>query len=716
MNKIIFSKKSALTIACILCMTTNAYAESIVPLKKINVNAPTTTGTYYFTEKTSTATHLDLRVKDTPQSISVITSQLIKDAKLESITDVVKQTAGLSAKDIDSSRQKFTARGFEITNLQVDGAATSWTGGFRAGESQMDTVIYERIDVIRGATGLLTGTGNPSASINMIRKHADSEKFSGTVDLEVGSWEKRQATIDVGGALSKDGNIRARLIGRFLDKKSFRDLAEEKKQVLYGVIDADLTENTQLSIGASYQNNQPKGTTWAGLSSWYSDGSHTDWDRSKTVGTDWTRWNSTQTNYFANLKHYFKNGTKLDASYENTTRDAELRLLYVYGAVDKATGSGLKTKSNWQDTTHNMENIDLHITSPFTIAGNTHELTAGIMYNKQTLDAKKRKGSKGDPIANFYDWDGTYSEPTWAEKKDYSDHKTEQVGVYAATKLVLSDDMKLIIGGRISNWSTNGLPPKAKSKYKSNHDQVFTPYAGFLYDLNNNHTAYISYTSIFNPQNKRFENGDYLNPIEGDNYELGLKSQYLQGKVSTGISVFKIEQNNLAQADGSKIVTGTTTDQAYYEAKGATSQGFELELSGKLKEGWDMSASWSQFEAEDANDNKVNTSQPRKMAKLFTTYQLQGDLKNLMIGGGVQWESENYTETTKNPLKVKEKLKQEAYSIVNIMAKYQFRKDLTAQLNIKNLFDKKYYSQIGFKNQYAYGNPRNIELNVEYKF
>lgn len=106
------------------------------PPKKINVNAPTTTGTYYFPEKTSTATHLDLRVKDTPQSISVITSQLIKDAKLESITDVVKQTAGLSAKDIDSSRQKFTARGFEITNLQVDGAATSWTGGFRAGESQ----------------------------------------------------------------------------------------------------------------------------------------------------------------------------------------------------------------------------------------------------------------------------------------------------------------------------------------------------------------------------------------------------------------------------------------------------------------------------------------------------------------------------------------------------------------------------------------------------
>lgn len=246
--------------------------------------------------------------------------------------------------------------------------------------------------------------------------------------------------------------------------------------------------------------------------------------------------------------------------------------------------------------------------------------------------------------------------------------------------------------------------------YNFDHHQVVTPYAGLIYDINDVYSAYLSYTDIFNPQDYQDRNGNYLDPLEGENYEAGIKAEYLQGRVNAMVSIFRIEQDNLAQVDSGNLIPGTI-NQAYYAAEGTTSKGFEAEVSGAITENWNLMVGWSQFQAEDADGTAVNTRHPRRTATLFTTYRLN----QLTLGGGVNWESSNYTLAT-NPLGQTEKLKQDSFALVRLMAKYQVTPALSAQLNINNLFDEKYYTNLGFYSQLAYGAPRNANLTLKYDF
>ncbi|WP_293421131.1 TonB-dependent receptor plug domain-containing protein, partial [Phenylobacterium sp.] len=128
------------------------------------------TGRYTVDEEIDTATGLGLSVRETPQSVTVITQQRIRDQNLTTIADVVRNTAGVSVVEVDDVRNVFNARGFEIKNYQIDSVPLSWSLAGDSGETIVDMSIYERVEIVRGATGLLTGAGDPSASINLVRK------------------------------------------------------------------------------------------------------------------------------------------------------------------------------------------------------------------------------------------------------------------------------------------------------------------------------------------------------------------------------------------------------------------------------------------------------------------------------------------------------------------------------------------------------------------
>lgn len=671
---------------------------------------PTTEGTgSYTTGSSNTATRLGLSLRETPQSVSVVTQQVIQDQNLESLTEVVTQVTGVSAKAFDSSRSGFSARGFDITNIQVDGVATTWESGWSAGETLADPVLYDRIEVVRGASGLISGAGNPAAAINLVRKRADSHEFTGYTTLSAGSWDKYKGTLDVQSPLNDSGTVRGRFVASYTDEKSFVDVAENEKTVFLGTLGIDLTDSTLLNVGVSQQHNDPKGTQWGGLPVWFSDGSRTDWNRSKTTAPEWGEWSSEVTNYYANIEHIFDSGVKLYAAYSKTFNDADLRLAYLFGAPDKTTGLGMGASNSWYETQRDQENIDIYVSAPFQLFDQEHEITVGFMHNDQDLVTDRRPASGVAAVGNFFEWDGSYPEPTWGTKAEYTNQYTKQVGGYAVARLSLADPLKLIVGSRITNWEISGMQWNGAT-YEFDHHQEVTPYAGLIYDINDVYSTYVSYTDIFNPQNAQDRNGDFLEPLEGKNYEAGLKAEYLEGRVNAMVSVFRIEQDNLAQDDIGYLIPGTI-NQASYAAEGTTSEGFEVEVTGEITDNWRITAGWAQFQAEDADGEDVNTRFPRRMANLFTTYQID----QLTLGGGFTWESSNYTLAT-NPIGQTDKLKQDSYALVNLMARYQFSPELSAQLNVNNLFDEEYYSQIGFYSQLAYGAPRNANLSLRYDF
>lgn len=674
----------------------------------------TTEGTGSYTPRaTSASTGLPLTLRETPQSVTVITQQRIEDQDMRSLTDILGNTPGISVQNYDSERYSFSSRGFSITNYMYDGIPTAFDTGYAGGESSLDPIIYDRVEVVRGATGLLTGAGNPSASINLVRKHATSREFKADVSVGAGTQDNYRGTLDLSTPLSEDGRVRGRIVAAYQNNHSFLDDYEMRKRVFYGVIDADLTDTTTVSAGFNYQDNDPQGSSWGGFPLWYSDGTRTDWRRSLNTGADWTSWGSRNRGAFLSLKQELPNDWHVDVIGTHTRADMDAKLLYLYGLPDRTTGLGVNPSPAWYAGSTKQNGVDLKVSGPFSLFGRQHEAILGASYTRQYADYSYRAADSFADVGNFLEWDNSYPEPEWSEStSSASKFVTKQAGYYGALRFSLADPLTLIVGGRYSTWKTDstgfggGNPQKFDKK-------KFLPYAGLLYDINDTYTAYVSFTEIFNPQAYQDRNGSWLPPLEGKAYEAGIKAEFLDGLLNASAAVFQIDQDNVAQVDPGYMVPGTI-NQAYYAAQGTRSRGYELELSGRLTPSWNIAGGLSHWTARDGNGDAIQADQPRTLVRLFTTYRLPGQLNKLTIGGGINWQSKVYTIAS-GP-NGDERVSQSSYALANLMARYQFNPHLSAQLNVDNLFDKKYYSQIGFYNQGAWGAGRTAMLTMRYQY
>jgi len=673
------------------------------------------TGAYTTNERIDTATGLGLTLRETPQSVTVITAQRILDQNMQSVADIVTNTVGVSGNQVDDVRNTFNARGFEISNYQIDGVPTGWTLAGGAGETMADVSIYERVEIVRGATGLMTGAGEPSASINLVRKHATATELQGYVSGSLGSWNTRQIQADVAGPLTASGKIRGRAVAKYEKGENFIDWYKNEKSVLYGVIDADLTENTLLRVGGSQQKGAPNAPAWGALPTFFSDGTVAVWPRSKTASADWSYWDTINQNLFANLQHKFANGWSLSVNY-NWARNAQTtELLYMSGLIDKATGNWQYAAYPYRDDGESIQNsVDVQLKGDYDLFGRKHEFVAGALHSKQhlTTDTFAADPATVAPGGSFYDWTAI-PHPTFSTTGSPTvDQTIKQTGYYAATRLNVTDAFKVVAGARVASWSQKGFN---YGDFDFGDDNVFVPYIGALYDLTPNHRLYASYTEIFQPQNARDYTGAYLDPITGESAEIGLKSAFFDERLQTTVAVFRIVQDNLAQIDPdpTHIVPGSSPPtRASIPAEGATSEGFELEVIGKPATDWNVSFGYSQFEMEDSAGAKVNTSFPRKLVKLFTTYRLPGAMQGLVVGGGVNWQSDAYSINAGSPFRFEQK----SYALVSLMARYEVNEQLSLQANVENVTDKTYFAQTGFYSQYRYGQPRNYTVSLKYAF
>ncbi|CAN5817968.1 ferric-rhodotorulic acid/ferric-coprogen receptor FhuE [soil metagenome] len=673
------------------------------------------TGTYTLPDKIDTATGLGLTVRETPQSVSIITAQRILDQNLTTIAEVIQNGVGVTVNQVDDVRNSFYARGFEIRNYQVDGVPTAWTLAGGAGETMADVSIFERVEIVRGATGLLSGAGDPSASVNLVRKHADSADWKGYVSASYGSWNTWRVSGDVGGALTADGRVRVRAVGRYEEAESYIDLYKNQKFVLYGVVDADITDTTLLRAGISHQEGRPDAPTWGALPSFYSDGSFAVWPRSHTPAAPWTYWNTVNQNIFATLRQDLGGGWSATVNYNRMKNSQSTELLYLSGLVDKATGD-IQYGYPYKDKGKSIQNsFDAQVKGRLSLFGRDHELVLGALHSVQKRDDITYAALAFLPGEDFTNLGGSaYPYPGFSTTGSLDvKERVEQNGYYGALRLNVSDRLKLIGGGRLSSWKQTGFSFGTTSNYGD--DDVFIPYVGALYDVTSNHRLYASYTKIFQPQNMLDVNFRQLAPLDGKAYEIGLKSAFFNEALQTSVALFRIEQDNLAVLLGGPPVVppgGGPPVSQYRAADNTVSQGFELEVTGKPLQGWNVNFGLSHFKIEDENGGPISTDQPRTLVKLFTTYTLPGALSGLTVGGGVNYRSKAYSGVPG----VAFRFQQDGYALISLMARYAVTEKLQLQANVANLLDKTYYSQIGFYSQYRYGAPRSFTLGATYGF
>ena len=171
----------------------------------------------YPTRAMNTATPLSLSMRETPQSVSVVTRDRIEDGAMTTVEDALAYTTGLTVLATASERSTYSARGFDVTNIMVDGLAIGHDTD-TLGSASM--AMYDRVEVVRGATGLLEGSGNPSASINLVRKRP-TDTLQASVSASVGRWDNYLGTLDVGGPLNEAGSLRARAVVSLQDSDTF---------------------------------------------------------------------------------------------------------------------------------------------------------------------------------------------------------------------------------------------------------------------------------------------------------------------------------------------------------------------------------------------------------------------------------------------------------------------------------------------------------------
>ncbi|VFR44953.1 TonB-dependent siderophore receptor [plant metagenome] len=685
---------------------------------------PRTEGTgSYTTGLMSTATGLALSPRETPQSVSVITQQQIEDFNLQTLQDALQSSPGISTQSGSAATNdgQIYARGFRLQNLSVDGLALD-ISNFNAINVTADMTMFDRVEVVRGAAGLMEGAGTPSASVNLVRKRPTPDPLL-AVSGSVGNWDTRQVGADISQALNTAGSVRARVAASHREAGSFVDVIKTRNSVGYGIVEMDLRPHTTLAVGASYQENHSRGLD-RGLPT-FADGSHMGLPRSTYLGTSDDYYDQSTTTYFADLDSRLADRWSLKLSVAHVQGDSDSLYAINYRTADPYVFS--QVADGWAYSTEQTSAL-ARVNGRFDLGGREHQLAFGATYRVQDSDGTGtwvegtqerlidvRNWRSDVPVNGLQDPDPM----RWR-------NKTTQKGIFAAANAGLTDDLHLLLGGRL-NWYEDGTGGWNRGtvsvRTQRKESAYFIPYAGLVLDLDDNHSVYASYTRIFEPQSATDRDGGTLAPITGTNYEAGLKGEYFGGRLNASAAVFLIKQQNRAvdDVDGPNPCPGATSGYCQRASGEVESKGVDLQLSGELSRGWQLGLGYTYAKAEYTKDDspaniglRVNTRDPEHQFKLFTSYRLAGELSRWTVYGSVRAQSKTWLTSGTSF-----RSEQGAYAIVGLGVGYQPTEQLGLRLSVDNVFDKTYYRNVGTAwagVQDHYGAPRSVLLIARYRY
>lgn len=650
---------------------------------------------------------LPLSVRETPQSISVIGQKQIRQQSLQTLDDVMRHATGITVQPHHHLTTAYFARGFQIESFEQDGVPAMM--GNRAAAPE-DMAIYERVEILRGANGLLHGAGNPSATVNLVRKRPQRQ-FSFGGELSAGSWDNYRTELDLGGPLNDSGSARGRIVGVMADRGFFYEAANQKTGLFYGIGEVDLGPATVLSAGLTYSRVRSHPPPSMGGLPRYKDGEPIGLRRSVNLESAGSRsdWNTTRV--FADLDHRFGQGWRARLSVDHLRSDSEIKYLTVNGGINRQTGAGAQLSGGGIKYDNRQTSVDAYVSGPVELFGRRHELLFGansLRTSYENLNAKVTSAQLNMPMDVFHWHPRDVPAYDIGSYKSAGINREREQGVYGMGRFSLADPLTLVLGGRL-DWSRLESP---KSSQRTN--ARFTPYGGLIVDLDRQWSLYGSYAQVFMPQTDLDRNGQALDPITGTSLEAGVKGELMDGALNVSLALFQIQQKNRAQADPSVVCAGKHCPSV---AGGEVrSRGFEAEAAGAITSHWTVAAGYTFNTTKYLVDTRAGgqpyaSFTPRHLFRLWTEYALPAFERRLSVGGGVQVQSgfHNVAKTIT--------LRQGGYALADIRVAYRVDRHVTVALNANNLFDRVYYQRLKDPNwTNYYGEPRNLMLTVRAEY
>lgn len=685
--------KSALALSVAAAMASGAaLAQSAPGIETVTV--------YGEPGKTEAATRLNLSIFETPQMVSVVSRDQMDDFSLNEVNSLLNYVPGVTVEQVETDRTYYTARGFDIVNFQYDGVGVPFSYGLTQGHD--DTAIYEQVEVVKGATGLTTGLANPSATINYVRKRP-TEMPQASVSASAGSWNQYRLEGDVSGPIVDD-KLNGRLVVAQQEGDSYLDRYSKDMTVFYGVLSGDITDRTRFTLGHSINDNRNDGTSSGALPLFYSDGSVTDYDASTNTSPYWAYQEVQQERTFAELEQDLGENWLLTAILTRNVQDKEWENFYLSGAPDPTTEEGLVGVASYYGAEDKEEMADLFVSGTFSLFGRNHDLVAGI--NLADIDLTARSiyssewGGYDDPVGG--DWaEGNTPRPAF-DIDDPASSSTDidqtQDAYYVSSRLNLSDAVSVLLGARHVDLEQSGISYGAPQDVS---DAETVPYAGITYEVLSGTMLYASYSEVFKQQTWVDENLAPLGPVQGESTEAGVKQELFDGNAVLTAALFQSAQSNF----GEWVTRDVDTGLNIYRGVEFESEGFEVELTGELSPGLNLSAGYTRVEVEDDAGNDTRRFIPTQQFKLALAYQVPA-LPSLRVGSGVNWQNEIYYADTEV---------QGSYALVDLFAQYDLSDNLSLALNINNATDEKYRLSPQW-GQANFGASRNATASITWRY
>ena len=648
----------------------------------------------YRATRSSSATKTDTAIRDIPQSISVIPVSVLNDLGSISVERALDFAGGVSKQNNFGglTLYEYSVRGFTTSEFYKDGFSAN-----RGYPSTPDVVSIERIEVLKGPAASLYGRGDPGGTVNIVTKKPRPEAFA-TLHTSAGSWDRYRTALDVNTPLDEDGNVLSRVNLAVEDGQSFRDHVDRERVFVAPSFSWQLNPDTTLLVESEFVRHRSTfdrgivapNNVWSGVS------------RSTFLGEPNDGDIDNHNNLLqAALEHHLNDAWKLRlASHYKQGKlwgfASEARALNADGHT--VNRRYRERDNDWHDSITQLELRGLFDTGPW-----QHELLIGSEYENYRKNERVTTIA-GSPYAVDID-QPVYGQPKPGGARsgtDFFEH-VESRALNLQDQILFTDTWRGMLGARLERFE-QGIDDHTRNTTNRQQHDALTQRAGLLYQLTPEIGLFANASTSFKPNNGLDAAGRSFDPEEGVGYEIGIKSELFDDRLSSTLAAFHIEKKNVLALD-----PGTDTSRAMGKAR---SQGFDLQVAGQVTDAVRVIGAFAYIDAEVTEGDKVIPTGSRILGvakhsgSLLGVYAFQdGRLRGSDLGAAFTYVGDRSGEAGSD-------FQLPAYHTVDLLAHYKASDNVTVGLNLNNVFDEKYFER-SYSNYWVNpGEPRNFTVSL----
>jgi len=651
----------------------------------------------YNPSSASTATRTDTPLRDIPQSIQVVPREVLDDRNVRGLTEAVETVAGV-VEGGDGTRR--IIRGF----TQEGNFRNGLRDVEQYGVTPSDTI--ERVEVLRGPASVLFGQVEPGGIINVVTRQPLREPYY-NLAFEVGNYELYQPRIDLSGPLTDDDTVLYRLIASYQNSNPIPDPTEISETVVAPSITLNFGDRTSLNLYYEYSN-------FTGDPYWYNTGIFADGSLFPrnffNSYPSLARAERTTQRYGYALRHEFNDDWQIRNSFTIAAQDNSETNVFGY----RVENDRVLTDIEAYDFDDRPENYfgQIDLLGRFNTGSISHQVLIGFDFNRLF---KTYRGffSGGLPDLDIFDPDYDIPDPDFVPFLR-NETVTQSYGVYLQDQIAFTDNLKLLIGGRydwisyrdeIFDFGTLGNTTEEPFQ----NDGAFSPRIGLVYQPTDEVSLYASYSRSFRQSTELNPDGRAFKPTRGTQYEVGVRTEFLDSRLSTNLAAYHLTKTNVTTPESANPLFSVQTGEQ-------SSQGVELDVTGEILPGWNITLAYAYTDAEVTEDNSIPEGNrlanvPENQASLWTTYTIQeGVLEGLGFGLGLFYVGERQGDLA-NSFQIGDYLRTDA-------ALYYRRGRFRGAINVRNLFDIDYAEWSGESQTFLIrrGDPFTIVGSVSWEF